>query len=30
MAAICSAMGASFAGALGITTTSGPGLALKG
>jgi len=30
IAAICSAMGASFAGALGITTTSGPGLALKG
>ena len=30
IAAICSAMGASFTGALGITTTSGPGLALKG
>ncbi len=30
IAAICSAIGASFAGALGITTTSGPGLALKG
>ena len=30
IAAICSAMGASFSGALGITTTSGPGLALKG
>ncbi|MBL6990804.1 MAG: 2-oxoacid:acceptor oxidoreductase subunit alpha [Bacteriovoracaceae bacterium] len=30
IAGICSAIGASFAGALGITTTSGPGLALKG
>jgi 2-oxoglutarate ferredoxin oxidoreductase subunit alpha len=30
IAAICSAIGASFAGALAITTTSGPGLALKG
>ena len=30
IAAICSAIGASFAGALSITTTSGPGLALKG
>ncbi len=30
IAAICSAIGASYAGALGITTTSGPGLALKG
>ena len=30
IAAICSAIGASFAGALPITTTSGPGLALKG
>src|SRR2546430_1221570 len=29
IAAICSAIGASYAGALGITTTSGPGLALK-
>ena len=28
--AISSAIGASFAGALGITTTSGPGMALKG
>ncbi len=30
IAAISSAIGASFAGALGITSTSGPGLALKG
>jgi 2-oxoglutarate ferredoxin oxidoreductase subunit alpha len=30
IAAIGAALGASFAGALGITTTSGPGLALKG
>ncbi len=30
IAAVCSAIGASYAGALGITTTSGPGLALKG
>jgi 2-oxoglutarate ferredoxin oxidoreductase subunit alpha len=30
IAAIGSAIGASFAGALGITTTSGPGMALKG
>ena len=30
ISAICSAMGASFAGSLGITTTSGPGIALKG
>lgn len=30
IAGICSAIGASFAGSLGITTTSGPGLALKG
>jgi 2-oxoglutarate ferredoxin oxidoreductase subunit alpha len=29
IAAICSAVGASFTGYLGITTTSGPGLALK-
>ncbi len=29
IAGICSAIGASFGGALGITTTSGPGLALK-
>ncbi len=29
IAAICSAIGASYAGALGATTTSGPGLALK-
>ena len=30
IAGICSAIGASFAGSLGITTTSGPGFALKG
>ncbi|MCG8606645.1 2-oxoacid:acceptor oxidoreductase subunit alpha [bacterium] len=30
IAAICSAIGASYAGALGVTGTSGPGLALKG
>jgi len=30
IAAVCSAIGASFAGDLGITTTSGPGFALKG
>ncbi|QDU65846.1 2-oxoacid:acceptor oxidoreductase subunit alpha [Engelhardtia mirabilis] len=29
IAAICSAIGASFAGHLGLTTTSGPGMALK-
>jgi 2-oxoglutarate ferredoxin oxidoreductase subunit alpha len=29
IAAICSAIGASYAGKLGITTTSGPGMALK-
>ncbi len=29
IAGICSAIGASFAGSLGITTTSGPGLSLK-
>ena len=29
IAAICSAIGASFTGKLGITTTSGPGIALK-
>lgn len=29
IAAICAAIGASFSGALGITTTSGPGVALK-
>ena len=29
IAGICVALGASFAGSLGITTTSGPGLALK-
>lgn len=30
IAGICSAIGASFAGNLAVTTTSGPGLALKG
>jgi 2-oxoglutarate ferredoxin oxidoreductase subunit alpha len=30
IAGICSAIGASFAGSLAVTTTSGPGLALKG
>ncbi len=30
IAAICSAVGASYGGALGVTSTSGPGLALKG
>jgi len=29
IAAVCSAIGASYAGALGATTTSGPGLSLK-
>ncbi len=29
IAGICTAIGASFAGALGVTSTSGPGLALK-
>jgi 2-oxoglutarate ferredoxin oxidoreductase subunit alpha len=29
IAAICAAIGASFGGALGVTTTSGPGIALK-
>ncbi|HEY8378126.1 MAG TPA: 2-oxoacid:acceptor oxidoreductase subunit alpha, partial [Nannocystis sp.] len=29
IAACCAAIGASYAGALGVTTTSGPGLALK-
>ncbi len=29
IAAICTAIGASYAGLLGVTTTSGPGLALK-
>ncbi|MBM4393008.1 MAG: 2-oxoacid:acceptor oxidoreductase subunit alpha [Deltaproteobacteria bacterium] len=29
IAAICSAVGAAFGGALGLTTTSGPGMALK-
>ena len=30
IAAICAAIGASYAGALGITSSSGPGIALKG
>lgn len=30
IAAICAAIGASFAGCLGMTSTSGPGMALKG
>ena len=30
IAAICSAIGASFAGGLGVTASSGPGIALKG
>jgi 2-oxoglutarate ferredoxin oxidoreductase subunit alpha len=30
IAGICTAIGASFAGSLSVTTTSGPGLALKG
>ena len=30
IAGICAALGASFTGSLGVTTTSGPGLALKG
>ena len=30
IAAICAAIGASYAGSLGVTTTSGPGVALKG
>ncbi|MCK5423794.1 MAG: 2-oxoacid:acceptor oxidoreductase subunit alpha [Emcibacter sp.] len=30
IAAICGAIGASFAGCLGLTTSSGPGIALKG
>ena len=29
IAAVCAAIGASFGGALGVTSTSGPGLALK-
>jgi 2-oxoglutarate ferredoxin oxidoreductase subunit alpha len=29
IAAVCAAIGASYAGALGVTTTSGPGVALK-
>lgn len=29
IAAVCAAVGASYAGSLGITTTSGPGMALK-
>jgi len=30
IAAVCAALGASFGGHLGVTTTSGPGVALKG
>jgi 2-oxoglutarate ferredoxin oxidoreductase subunit alpha len=30
IAAVCSAIGASFAGSLGVTSSSGPGIALKG
>lgn len=30
IAAVCSAIGAAFGGAMGITTSSGPGIALKG
>jgi 2-oxoglutarate ferredoxin oxidoreductase subunit alpha len=30
IAAVCSAIGASYAGQLGVTTSSGPGIALKG
>jgi 2-oxoglutarate ferredoxin oxidoreductase subunit alpha len=30
IAAVCAAIGASYTGALGMTTTSGPGMALKG
>lgn len=30
IAAICAAIGAAYTGALGVTTTSGPGMALKG
>jgi 2-oxoglutarate ferredoxin oxidoreductase subunit alpha len=30
ISAVCSAIGASFAGALGLTSSSGPGVALKG
>lgn len=30
IAGVCSAIGASYAGCLGVTTTSGPGLSLKG
>ncbi len=30
IAAICAAIGASFAGSLGVTSSSGPGIALKG
>ena len=30
IAAVCSAIGASFGGALGVTASSGPGIALKG
>ena len=30
IAAVCAAIGASFGGSIGVTTTSGPGVALKG
>src|SRR5690606_6249370 len=30
IAAVCSAIGASYAGKLGVTSSSGPGVALKG
>jgi len=30
ISAVCSAIGASFAGSIGVTSTSGPGMALKG
>lgn len=30
IAAVCAAIGASYAGKIGVTTTSGPGMALKG
>src|SRR5690606_40194342 len=30
IAAVCAAIGASYAGNLGVTATSGPGIALKG
>ena len=30
IAAVCAAIGASFGGTLGVTSSSGPGIALKG